>query len=292
MDGQSGWGLLRGHFYRFVEQCQPVIAQHTVCIYVWEEKSNSLKVLGTGVLLRVASKQFLLSAAHVLDHGFIHRMPLVAQPSRDPEGAIGLKFVGCRSSIPPTGMRLNDPDLRDDDPLDFGIAELTPETADKLTSRHRFLTLSDLDESPPSETDGLFVVFGYPQALASPGTGDVQIENWPLPYMTFPFRGQPETRDHNKDILMGYYRQGSDGFGATVEVPRPHGLSGCGIWRVAKKPIDPGDLSVEDIRFVGIQHRWRPDSNYIVGTSIRHVRPMLLGAYPDLRPALEMWRPR
>jgi hypothetical protein len=45
----------------------------------------------------------------------------------------------------PPGGKINDPDLRDNDPLDISIAELADETADRLTARRRFLTLGDID---------------------------------------------------------------------------------------------------------------------------------------------------
>ena len=273
----------------FANRCQPTITKYTVCIYVWQERNRKLAVAGTGVLLRVADRSFMLSAAHVMDLTFNHKMPFAAHVGSGAEKPIPLAFIARKSSDPPPDISHGDPDLRDGDPLDISIAELTPETAQRLAARYRFLTLNDFDPFPVQKADEM-LVFGYPAALSQPGDGDIELENWPLSYFTQPLQIPPEPRDEDKEILVRYDRSSADSEGNATEVPHPAGFSGCGIWRLFRPPIDPALARVEDIRLVGIQHRWRPKSHYIVGTSVRHFFDMLWGCYPDLRPVLGMWR--
>lgn len=276
--------------FQFADRCNAVISKSTVCIYVWQERIKRLAVLGSGILLRVGDRHFLLSAAHVLDYGFYLHMPLVAQPNEDPEPPITLDFVGRKSSDPPPGVAVTDLSLRDDDPLDISLAELTPDVSGQLAKRYRYLTLSDFDPTPLGKKDGVFVLYGFPQEMSVSDDHERKLDNWPLGYVTFPLNSEPERRDRNKEILLKYYLQGSGGRKNGVTIPKPRGLSGCGIWRIAEAPIDLGNLRTEYIRLVGIQHRWRPDGNYIVGTSVIHFLDYLWGLYPDLHPALNMWR--
>jgi hypothetical protein len=84
--------------FALLERAQLIITKYTVCIYVWQEKISQLTVAGTGVLLRVGERRFLLSAAHVLDLAFFFHMPLAVQPNDSPGQPIELAFVSA--SVP------------------------------------------------------------------------------------------------------------------------------------------------------------------------------------------------
>lgn len=282
-------GEIWDELFELADRAQQVITKYTVCIYVWQKKIKRLAVAGTGVLLRVGDRHFLLSAAHVLDLGFHLKMPMAIQPSLDSVPPIPLNFVGRKSSDPSSGMEENDPDLRDSDPLDISLAELTPDTADKLAIRHRFLTLNDVDPLPPRIADGMYV-FGYPSALAKPGQGDVDLENWPLGYVTTVLQHEPDQRDKNKEILLYFPLESRDLKGTKIEAPPPDGLSGCGIWRLSRAPVRPAASRLDDMRLVGIQHRWRSSGRYLIGTGVKHILDFLWGCYPDLRSSLVLWR--
>ena len=69
----------------------------------------------------------------------------------------------------------------------------------------------------------------------------------------------------------------------SVHVPRPEGMSGCGIWRL-NDPSQPLYLwRASDVKLVGIEHRWRKHHRYLVGTSVRHAVQLILKHYPELR---------
>jgi hypothetical protein len=266
--------------------CQPLVTKHTVCIYAHQE---SLKTAGTGVLLRVAAKHFLVSAAHVMDLNFYHQLQFYASISTTPAPPIPLLFEHRHSSARPTNLSLKDSALRDDDPLDISIAELKQETVEKLQQRYRFLQVGDLDPSPLTKGAGVYV-FGFPEALTQPAGVNTELESFPLGYVTTPLQDRTEVRDKWKDILLPYPKASCDEAGIPTDAPAPAGLSGCGIWRISQPPKRPCDMPTSAMRLVGIQHRWRSKSRYLVGTSAARIIELLGHAYPELHPSLQLVR--
>ena len=156
------------------ERRQQVATKATVCLYAWQD---GLKVAGTGVLLAVADKHFLLSAAHVMDLTFIHGFQFHACLSRT-EPLVGIEFVCRCSSIKPAGIDSRDSCLRDNDSIDLSAAEIAPKSIGHLARRHSFLNLADLDFMPPRKGDGI-LVFGYPERLTVPAAGEIDHETFP-----------------------------------------------------------------------------------------------------------------
>ena len=113
---------------------------------------------------------------------------------------------------------------------------------------------------------------------------------FPLAFATTPLQTTPETRDKDQDLLLYYPEDVIDSDGVVTTAPPPKGLSGCGIWRICRAPVLPVHTMAEDMRLVGIQHRWRPKSRYLVGSSVHHVREMLLAQYPGLSTAINLTR--
>ena len=268
---------------------QPVVTKYTICVYALQD---TLKAAGTGVLLQVADHYFLLSAAHVLDFTFYHKLQFYA--SVDASGfapPIPLLFVKRRASARSTYLSTQDPTLRDDDPLDISVALFERDTALALGARHRFLQIGDLDAAPLKKGSGIYV-FGYLEALteATETEEGCNLETFPLGYVTTPLQHEPEARDKRKDILLYYDEHSVTAFGKPAIAPKPKGMSGCGIWRMVEPPMLPDEAFANQVRLVGIQHRWRSKSRYLVGTSIARVLALIHGAYPELRPALNLIR--
>lgn len=270
--------------YALAEKCHPHVVKSTICIYGWQDK---LKATGSGVLLRVADRHFLISAAHVLDLTFYHQFQLYTSVSFSPAPPVPLLFVRRASSAKPVGMAATASDLRDADPLDFSVAELQPETAEQISGRFKFLQLGDLEVGRPCAGAGLYVC-GYPIALTQ--ESGFQMDTFPLGYVSTPLQTEPEVRDRDKELLLYYCRDCVRWNGDAAHAPEPYGLSGCGIWQLSKPPQLPVDTSPASARLVGIQHRWRSKSHYLVGTSVSWIAPLLWRDYPDLRAALQLLR--
>jgi len=275
--------------YALTNECQPRISKSTICLYGFQ---NGLKQNGTAILLRVADKHFLVSAAHVLDFTFYHSFQYFTTSSYDENSLFRLKFISRQSSAKPPNVPSNSPQLRDDDPIDISVAELSPETVQELQKGKHFLQLADLDGSELRTAAGI-IVFGYPTdfSISKPDF----FESFPLPFVTTILQHPPEQRDANAEILLYYPATCTDANETAMDSPDPRGLSGCGIWRLSQPPTHPDLWNVDDIRLVGIQHRWRSRKRYLVGSSIRHVINMIWFSYPDLRSSIELtrtWSPK
>jgi hypothetical protein len=272
--------------FALADLCQPTVTKYTVCIYAHQD---TLKPAGTGVLLRVGEKYFLVSAAHVMDFTFYHQLQFYASVSTTPSIPVPLLFERRSSSARPKELSTKNANLRDDDPLDISIAEFKQESVDALRKRYRFLQVGDLDPSALVKGDGVYV-FGFPEALTQPSGIDTDLETFPLGYVTTPLQDPPEARDEKKDILLYYPEASRDAAGNPTVAPSPSGLSGCGIWRLSHPPKRPCDTQPSEMRLVGIQHRWRPKRRYLVGTSAARIVEMLWNAYPELHPSLKLVR--
>ncbi len=74
-------------------------------------------------------------------------------------------------------------------------------------------------------------------------------------------------------------------------IPEFHGMSGCGIWRVAPNTMrDPDSWEPSKVRLVAIQNRTQPDS-HTIGTWLKYVVDRIIDDLPHLKPATEIQYP-
>ena len=69
----------------------------------------------------------------------------------------------------------------------------------------------------------------------------------------------------------------------------PRGVSGCGMWRIARM-TKPDKWVREDVKLVGIEHtfRQRDDSRYLQGTRMRVVLEMIYRTQPAIRKVMDL----
>ena len=107
-------------------------------------------------------------------------------------------------------------------------------------------------------------------------------------YATGLYEGDRDSRDSVTELLLDYPEQNQDAVGQLAAVPNPKGISGCGIWRLLTPGKRMADWTPDDVRLVGIEHRWRKEKRYLVGTAIRHAVRLIYGRYEDLHPAMDL----
>jgi hypothetical protein len=107
---------------RILDRICPIYANNT---------RRQRQLIGSSVLLRVASRSFLLTAAHVLDKNRDSTLYVAG----------GADFVALAG---PSSLAGSTTANRDKDRLDFGLVDISDTPSDQW-SRFRFLTPDDLD---------------------------------------------------------------------------------------------------------------------------------------------------
>lgn len=269
---------------RIVRESAPRIVKCTIPLYAWIK--NLVELKGTGTLFRIGDRHFVLSAAHVLDYPGIFSVPYCTSVC-DEGSPLLLNMVKIVSSPLPPGADKFDIDMRDADPFDIAVAELHPDSATKLEPYWRFAQLQELDVFSPS-VEGSYFVLGFPVERTSTDFAARSSDTKALSYSTELHNGSRDDRDKEADLLLAYPRQNQTFGGQIVIAPNPKGISGCGIWRLARQDKLIDDWHDSDVRLVGIEHRWRSAHRYLVGTAVRHAIRLIYNRYQDLHPSMDI----
>jgi hypothetical protein len=69
----------------------------------------------------------------------------------------------------------------------------------------------------------------------------------------------------------------------------PRGVSGCGIWRIARL-TKPNQWGRQDVKLAGVEHtfRQRDDSRYLQGTRMRVVLEMIYRTQPSICKVIDL----
>ena len=257
----------------------PHIHKRTVCIYgasYW----GCPQILGSGVALDLAGKKFVATAAHVLDPALDNKRAVYLSP-----GVTGGKWVDLdtcpvhKSQRPADKNRLNDP-------FDICLIALSDRAIATIGPGIKFTQSWEIDYEQPRERGAYYFVHGYP-------TENLRVNYWrktvrcdALPYGSFWYEGE---RGHYPVPPNGDYldldfdpTKSIDRDGRAVQTPSPHGISGCGIWRLSRAGARRVDWSANDIRLVAIEHRWNPTLHVLRGTLFSYVNQIVRNNYPEV----------
>jgi hypothetical protein len=272
---------------RVVEACTMEIARATVPFFV--RHKGRMVSCGSGTLLQVADRFFIVTAAHVLDHCTIHNLPFYLPPGTQGGTFIHLNHVRAYTTPIPEGRDPTDPSMREDDPEDVGICELSPEIVNGLGSLRRFVRAPEIDKRK-GHPQALYMVIGYPRVFARSLDDDSQqIYTEPIRCVTQRYEGTfPEDRNEDRHLFLEYPKEGLDHQDGMRPFPHPNGISGGGIWRLADPDKVVEHWQPDDVRFVGIEHSWNERRRYVRGTTAAMALAAIWGNNEDLRPVLDL----
>ncbi len=132
----------------------------------------------------------------------------------------------------------------------------------------------------------------YPTALNPPDEPAKSINSDACALATFLYcdeRGALTGHDAVVGIALDFNPATTlDDAGNPAIPPRPHGMSGCGIWRLVEAGTDAQLWKPDDIRLVAIQHTLKPDHGVLTGTRIGYALQMIYRNHADLRSAMEL----
>jgi hypothetical protein len=126
------------------------LLQYTVPLSAFQD--GGLIQQGSGVLLRIADKHFVLTAAHVVEPSRNkYKIPMFI--GAGPLDSPGISSVGLR--IMAAG-----------DPHDLAVMALTPEASRVVAATHRFLNAAECEFLPSYHPGQPFLILGFPLALS------------------------------------------------------------------------------------------------------------------------------
>jgi hypothetical protein len=262
---------------RIAEGTEPTVMSSMVPIY--RDTHDSFDLDRTGVLFRIGSERFVITAAHGIAEYQKKGTWLYVDSSHRTHVPIPL----VRSMFYWTEVDDNRPDR------DIAVIHLDHESADEFYPQRRFLTLADCDRLIDPKP-GVYMVTGIPWDTYQITT---VAKGMALSFMGF-VEPNPEMANFHPQIhlalaLDGYGVQLRDADIVPAAIPEFDGMSGCGIWRVASTAAmqDPDSWNPSMVRLVAIQNRTQLDA-HTVGTWFKHVLDLITSELPHLKPATEI----
>ncbi|QDU15833.1 hypothetical protein CA11_36610 [Gimesia maris] len=230
--------------------------------------SSNLKHIGSGVLLRIGNELFVLTAAHVIDHGTIF-MPAVDEIEQITGG---FSF----NPIPEHGSRAKDP-------IDIGYIHLSNDWLRKLHPEIKPLSVDDLLLIDELETGDIFTFVGYPwrktKSSASLHKTDLTT-----------FTGHASASDiYNKlsynrvtNVLIRMRRKKtySSRYESHQTAPHPQGISGGAVIAWPWNFIDRHDST--NLKLAAIGHTYHEREHCMVATRIIPYMMAIVRNNPEL----------
>ncbi len=233
-----------------------LLLKFTVPLYEIDGVKPSL--LGTGFLVRYSGKNFLISAAHVLEG--IKERPLRYYIAPN----ITRKLTGKLAITSCNGPRA-------EDPIDIGVLLLDGDgqpphpTVGKFAADFSYLRPTLL---PRFQKQYLFI--GYPgsRSKANPTAKEVTVEPYSYwcpsaPELSYSTTGYSAT-DHL--LLPLDVKQGYDLDGVKCAFPKPHGMSGSPIVMLYD---EVGENDPRIFPIVGVATTYLKEKNLVIATDIR-----------------------
>ncbi len=265
-------------------ECREQIGAVTVPFYT--EQHGRTMLFGTGVLLQVGDKHFIVSAGHNFDARRMCDLPLWVT-----DGVLGNRLLPV-GQVLIRSSETNDPYHRTDELFDIAVCELASEVAAQIAVNKRFLRLIDVDPWDRQEPRSWYMVYGYPTNLSPADEANRSINANAVAFATFIYcdeRGSLDRFDEEVGIALDFDPTNiRDDNGEPAAPPHPGGMSGCGIWRLVEAGTDTRRWKLDDIKLVAVDHTLKTEKKVLVGTRIRYALQMIYRNHADLRPALEM----
>jgi hypothetical protein len=266
-------------FWRTADVLAENVGQSVLPIFTIDDRGP--KQWGTGTLLEVADRSFIVSASHVFDRAREQERILLLADCAD--GGSLVPLDGVARTAPKS---------------DVAFIELQPTLAKRL--KWRFLRFDSVAQQV-NHSAGLFFVYGYPARLADPALPDGSCFYEPLRLFTVPFSGDAAMVANYVPAVhflleCHWYRVwGEHG---RARLPRDNksridlgGISGCSLWAISSDP-DTDTFEPAKAKIAGIITAFNHPHNLIKGTQWGVVRRLMADAFPDLSGAIRLVYPR
>lgn len=257
-------------------ELQPLFAASIIPI--WAAQNEKPVQCGTGTLLRVADKRFLITAEHVTQITTRHKLQLYIA-----DGVQGASNVALEGRLDRTTQ------------FDVSVWELGDDIAQQLPNR-TFLTTASFDRTNNRPTEGWYFVHGYPNELSSVDETASRAIAKTHTYGTIPYDGPTDNLENFNDeahLLLAYTRDGlvTDTGETAIGPNELGGISGSSIWHAYCPGIPASNWTVDDAKIVAVQTGIYKSRNAIKSTRWWVVDRILRDRHPDLVDALNISAP-
>ncbi len=247
---------------------------HVVIPLLGETNDCKPRPVGSAVLLEIAGKHFLLTAAHVLDENDITPLYL---PGKN--GFVALHGNSKRTAAPEGG--------RDLDRYDLDYVELPENVIESIPVPYWFLPIQLVGVDCVPTQGQHFIFTGYPHksVAAKYGTTKVhaQIESY-TDQVCPPSLIQKAEADPNFHIVIHFDRKRAMNSDGRVVTPKERkGMSGGGVW-TGTPGLSPNGLP--NLRLCGITIEHGKKNQCMVATRIVGVLEMIRRDFPQLSSAI------
>jgi hypothetical protein len=246
---------------------------------------GAVDLLGSGVLLEVAGRGFLVTAAHVADVTTREGQLLAIPTGRAREAPLVITSDNVTSSAMPASR------WREDDSIDVAVIALREETCLTLRDVYRFTRMSEVQSADAPTTESLVGFLGYPNAMVEnvPGLHFKYEASFSVTCAVAPPR-EMNAEVQTRSLVLGFSKsqmtqyRGTPGRGGRRYRPvNPHGVSGGGAWILAGSASRIGRWSEDEIRLSAVVHTWDRRGGRIVGTRTAIPLVYIYRDYPGLR---------
>ena len=273
---------------KFIEKMDsamlPAFRAAVVPIYRYAPDHDHARLLGSGSLLAIGGRYFLVTAGHVVDEvcdGEVQQDHIYVPPL--PEGAF----------VPVVGRFTGDRTSRND----IAVIELDAAAVERLQGR-RFLNLTDIDLSTAPLPAGWYYTHGYPYEDATRGGSGDEFRAKPYTLGTRLYAGDTNslrTYVPGLHVLLEVPTNVVDGAGNEGAFPESlQGISGSPLWRAFTYGSAPSMWTPDEARVVGVETSVTSMGRGVLvvqGTRWFVVLELLRHAYPDLEPAIALYDP-
>ena len=268
---------------RVVEGMTPILQRSIVPISAFYKDYNRLCAYGTGTLLAVGERRFLVTAAHVW------------MTAQDEDRHLYTTNFGVET--PTVSLSGSEAVYFNQRILDVAIIELATSVIKGLTERH-FLNLGYVgfgQDAPGAR----YYVYGWPCELSQDHPRSKTLEASPMHFLT---RGSVEVAppdakfDPELHLLLRIPREDRGGVplrGAPSARPgRLNGLSGSSLWRVCRSDDEIPNWTPATARIIAVQSSaLYEDHRVIKGIRWRCVAALLWHLDTTLRSIMEIAHP-
>ena len=225
--------------------------------------------IGSGILLQIKNKIFILTAAHVVDDTISREILIPTQDGLIP-------FQGIVSYFP-----LPNNENRDDDIIDIAFYQFDSTWKYEFESSYKPINIIDINITDQAyEYDNYsFIGFPYRKSKIRGNNYEGKLYKYPGGHIS---TGGISINGFNPEanIVIHFDRKKvitDDNFKGIL--PLPHGISGGGIFA---HPKDKSQDDKEKLKLVGIAHTYIESKKIMIGTSINFLLSSLFKHNPEL----------